>query len=92
MKSFVKTSLLALVVSGLFATSASAGWVTEDGTAYTEDCCKVKVTKKAKRVKRVRRAPVACVTCDYSQFPMATVLPLEAGERLAPAKLGNCCK
>ena len=85
MKSFFKASLLALVVSGLFATTASAGWVTEDGKPYTADCCKVKVTKKAKKVK-------ACATCDYSKFPMATVLPLEAGERLAPAKLGNCCK
>jgi len=89
MKSFVKTSLLALVVSGLFTTSASAGWVTEDGKAYTQDCCKKRVVKK---VKRVKKAPAFCETCDYSKFPMATLLPLAAGEKLAPATLRNCGK
>ncbi len=86
MKSFVKTSLLTLVVSGLFATSASAGWVTEDGKPYVADCCKAKVVKRVKRVKRVK----VCKSCDYSQIPLAVTMPLEAGERLAPARLGNC--
>jgi hypothetical protein len=92
MKLFVKASLLSVFVSSLFfATSASAGWVivNEDGstTPYTEDCCKTKVVK---RVKKRKKAPATCATCDYSKFPMATLLPLEEGERLAPAKLGNC--
>ncbi len=89
MKSFVKASLLTLVVSGLFATSASAGWVTLDGKPYTADCCKKRVVKK---VKRVKKAPAFCETCDYSKFPMATLTPLAAGEKLAPATLKNCGK
>jgi len=88
MKFFVKATALSLFVSSLFlATSASAGWVLEDGTPYTSDCCKKKVVK---RVKRVKKAPAFCETCDYSKFPMATLEPLEKGEKLAPATLGNC--
>ena len=87
MKSFIKTSLLTLSISALFATTASAGWVTEDGTAYTADCCRsAVVVHKAKPAP----APKACLTCDYSRFPMAQTMPVEAGERLQPAKLGNC--
>ncbi len=89
MKSFVKASLLTLIVSALFATSASAGWVLEDGTPYTADCCKTKVVKK---VKRIKKAPEFCETCDYSKFPMATLMPLKKGEKLAPATLRNCGK
>ncbi len=89
MKSFVKASLLTLAVSALFTTSATAGWVTMDGKPYTADCCKTRVVKK---VKRVKKAPEFCETCDYSKFPMATLLPLEKGERLAPATLRNCGK
>ncbi len=87
MKTFVKASLFTLAISTLFATSASAGWVLEDGTPYTADCCKSQVVK---RVKKVKKAPEFCETCDYSKFPMATLLPLEKGEKLAPATLKNC--
>jgi len=90
MKSYVKASLATLAVSALFATSASAGWVLEDGTPYTSDCCKAQVVKRVKRIKRVKKASEFCETCDYSRFPMAEVMPLEPGERLAPARLGNC--
>jgi len=86
MKSFMKMSLLSLAVSALFATSASAGWVTEDGKPYIADCCKSYVAKK------VKKAPEFCETCDYSKFPMAELMPLEKGERLAPAILRNCGK
>ena len=86
MKSIIKASLLSVCVSALFTTTASAAWVTVDGTPYTADCCKTVV----KKVKRVKRAPKACPTCDYSRFKMAETFPVEAGERLAPARLGNC--
>ncbi len=87
MKVFVKASLVTVALSALFATSASAGWVLEDGTPYTADCCKAKVVKK---VKRVKKKSAYCETCDYSKFPMAELMPLEPGEKLAPARLGNC--
>ncbi len=92
MKLFVKTSLLSAFVSTLFfASSASAGWVivNDDGstTPYTEDCCRKHVVK---RVVKKKKAPEFCETCDYSKFPMAKLMPLEKGEKLAPAKLGNC--
>ncbi len=87
MKSFVKASLVTLALSALCATSASAGWVLEDGTPYTADCCKAQVVK---RVKKVKKAPEFCETCDYSKFPMAKLMPLAKGEKLAPARLGNC--
>jgi len=87
MKSFIKSSLLIVVGLGLCATSASAGWVLEDGTPYTADCCKKHVVKK---VKRIKKAPAFCETCDYSKFPMAQLMPLDKGEKLAPARLGNC--
>ena len=91
MKLFVKASLLSVFVSSFFfATSASAGWVivNKDGstTPYTADCCHKKVIKKVKKVKK----SAYCPTCDYSKFPMAKLMPLEKGEKLAPAKLGNC--
>ena len=90
MKFFVKATVLSVLVSSLFfATSASAGWVTEDGKPYTSDCCKKRVVKK---VKRVKKAPAFCETCDYSKFPMATLMPLNQGEKLAPATLRNCGK
>lgn len=80
---------MTLAISALFTTAASAGWVLEDGTPYTADCCKSTVVK---RVKKVKKAPEFCETCDYSKFPMATLLPLQKGEKLTPAKLGNCGK
>lgn len=86
MKIFTKSSLILLAVSALFATSASAGWVTEDGKPYTADCCKTHYVKK------VKKAPEFCETCDYSKFPMAKLMPLENGERLQPAILKNCGK
>ncbi len=87
MKTFVKSSLITLALLALSSTTASAGWVLEDGTPYTADCCKAKVVK---RVKRVKKAPKVCKTCDYSKFPMAELMPLEEGERLQPAVLRNC--
>ncbi len=90
MTSFIKKTLIATSVAAICATSASAGWVTLDGTPYTSDCCKVKHIKRVKHVKKVKKSSDACPTCDYSKFPMAQVMPLEPGERLAPARLGNC--
>ncbi len=90
MKTFVKSSLITVVLLALSSTTASAGWVLEDGTPYTADCCKAKVVKRVKRVKRVKKAPEFCETCDYSKFPMADLMPLEEGERLQPAVLRNC--
>jgi len=91
MKSFVKTSVLSLFVSSLFATAASAGWVVvnEDGSKapYTADCCKTRVVAKAPAPKK---NPAVCLTCDYSKFPMAKLMPLSKNERLAPATLKNC--
>jgi hypothetical protein len=86
MKIFTKISLVSLVASTFLATTASAGWmmINEDGskTPYTADCC-------VKHVKKVKKSTY-CKTCDYSAFPEAELLPLEEGEKLAPAKLGNC--
>ena len=91
MKLFTKVSILSLcVASTFFATSASAGWVFEDGTPYTEDCCKVAKVVKVK--KKPQTKIVACDTCDYSKFPMAQVFPLEKGDKINPAVLRNCGK
>jgi len=91
MKLFGKTTLLSAFFASLFFTTpVSAGWVTEDGKPYTEDCCK---TKKIKKVKRIKKA-TACATpsgiCDYSKIPMAKIFQLKKGEKLRPALLGNC--
>jgi hypothetical protein len=91
MKTFTKISLVSLIASTFLATTASAGWVmiNDDGTKvpYTADCCKV--VKKVKKVRKVCR-PKVCKKCDYSKIPDAQLYPLEEGERLAPARLGNC--
>jgi hypothetical protein len=87
---FIKVSLISVSVAALLSSSLSAGWVivNEDGstTPYTEDCCRapVKVVKRVKRKKRV------CNTCDLSKYPEAETLPLEPGEKLAPATLRGC--
>jgi len=91
MKMFTKISLVSLIASTFLTTTASAGWVmvNDDGTKapYTADCCHV--VKKVKRVKKVCRRKT-CVNCDYSRFPDAQTFPIAEGERLAPARLGNC--
>jgi len=92
MKIFTKISLVSLIASTFLTTTASAGWVmvNDDGTRapYTADCCKTTV-KKVRKVRKVCR-PKTCKNCDYSKFPDAELYPLEEGERLAPARLGNC--
>ncbi len=83
----MKKKLVALFAIGaFFAASAQASWmiVNEDGSMKKlENCCKKKVYKK--RVK----APEVCETCDYSKFPLATLLPV-GDEKLQPATLKNC--
>ena len=55
------------------------------GATEMEDISPVeKVVKK-----RVKKSSY-CKTCDYSRFPEAKTMPLEPGEHLKPAKLGNC--
>ena len=105
MKSILTKTLLTLSLTLSFA-SASTGWVFEDGSAYNGDCCKTKTYKslKAKITKAdnvqvftaknmkiiVVKKPTACLSCDYSKIQLAKLYPVKRGEKLIPAKLGNC--
>lgn len=89
----MKSKLLSILVTGAFlATSASASWVvvnSDGSTAKLDSCCGKKVVKRV--VRKVVKAPEVCLTCDYSTFKDATLLPI-GNENLQAATLKNCGK
>ncbi len=84
MKNIFKTALVVGIVSGLFNVTLSAkGWVMVDPSDGAQlVCC------KKKRVVHKRVVKKSLTPCDA--IPTAETLPLEPGERLAPADIKRC--
>ncbi len=82
--------LLGIFVLGVFLVSnAQASWVivnSDGSTQKLNNCC-----PKKKYVKKVVVEPEICVTCDYSNFKDAPLLPV-GNEKLQPATLKDCGK
>ncbi len=91
MKMLSKLSLVSIVALSFLGSSLNAGgWVivNENGTTtpYTADCCHAYV----KRVVHHKKKKKVCKICDMSKYPEAKTMPLEPGEKLAPATLRGC--
>ncbi len=79
-----------LIVGVFLTTTVNASWVIVNSDGSSEklaSCCSKKPVKKRVKV----RTPEICVTCDYSAFKEAKLLPV-GDQKLAPAKLGDCGK
>jgi hypothetical protein len=82
----MKNRLLSIVLAAAVSVSfIQASWVVVNDDGSSEkltSCC-------PKKIKRVVKEPEVCLTCDYSKFTEAKLLPV-GKEKLQPATLANC--